>query len=254
VSVETFTAAQLEKRKRRVRGLSGWSSAPRRRTATRRVYALRSRISCGICERKMEGAARRGDTIYYRCNARTLVPESRTALAHPLQVYLREDRVTTAINRWIGELFSPLNRREMVETLFEADDTAGRHEELQAQLRDRIAAAQVVMGRMQKALDAGWDPAELREQYNAAAAEKHAAEAALARCPREAVLTRSELESYVDQLGDIGLALGRAEAEERRQLYESLRYHHVEQIVDLEIDPLADRLDKLPVSEARHAP
>ena len=248
VSVETFTAAQLEKRKRRARGLSGWSSVPRRRTPTKRVYALRSRISCGICERKMEGAARRGDTIYYRCNARTLVPDSATALAHPLQVYLREDRVTTAINRWIGQLFDPLNRREMVDTLFEADDSVDRHEERQAQLRDRVAAAEIVMGRMQKALDAGWDPAELREQYNAAAAEKHAAEAALARCPREAVLTRSELEAYVDQLGDIGLALGRAEAEERRELYESLRlsmvYHHVDQIVDVEIDPLADRVDK----------
>jgi hypothetical protein len=47
---------------------------------------------------------------------------------------------------------------------------------------------------------------------------------------------------------DIGLALGRAQAEERRQLYESLRlsltYHHAEQIVDVEIDPLADRVDK----------
>jgi hypothetical protein len=43
-------------------------------------------------------------------------------------------------------------------------------------------------------------------------------------------LTWSELEAYVDQLGDIGLALGRAEAEGWRQLYESLRlsliYHH----------------------------
>jgi hypothetical protein len=53
------------------------------------------------------------------------------------------------------------------------------------------------------ALDAGWDRAELREQYNAAAAEKHAAEAACAQSPREAVLTRPELDAYVDQLGDL---------------------------------------------------
>ena len=99
----------------------------------------------------------------------------------------------------------------MVDTLFDADDTVDR-EERQSQLRDRVAAAQIVLARMQKALDAGWDPAELREKYNVAGAEKHAAEAALSRSPREVVLTRSELEAYVDQLGDIGLALRRAEA------------------------------------------
>jgi hypothetical protein len=104
------------------------------------------------------------------------------------------DRVTTAINRWIGHLFDPLHRREIVDTLFEADDTFDRHAERRAQLRDRV--------------------------------------------------------------GDIGLALGRAEAEERRQLYESLRlsliYHHAEQIVDVEIDPLADRVDKYRVRGATH--
>jgi hypothetical protein len=144
----------------------------------------------------------------------------------------------------------------MVDTLFEADDTADRHEELQAQLRDRIAAAQVVMGRMQKALDAGLDPAELREQYNAAAAEKHAPEAALARSSRKELLTRSDLKLYVDQPRDIGPVLGRAELEERRQPYESLRlsqvYHHADQIVDVEIDPLADRVVKSRVRGRTH--
>jgi hypothetical protein len=28
-------------------------------------------------------------------------------LAHPLQVYLREDLVTTAMNRWVGQKTSP---------------------------------------------------------------------------------------------------------------------------------------------------
>ncbi|MDX6283000.1 MAG: hypothetical protein QOH03_4071 [Kribbellaceae bacterium] len=251
VSVETFTAAQLEKRKRRTGGVAGWSSMSRQRTSKKRTYELRGRVRCGICDRKMEGAARHQEVKYYRCNARTLVPESATALAHPPQIYLREDFVTPAINRWIGELFGPLNRQVTIDLLLEDDDSSARRDEHVAQLRDRVAAADVVMGRLQRALDAGWDPTALREQYNAAVAEKRAAETAITQVPPEAVMSREELEGYVDQLGDMARALERAEPEERSQLYGALRlslvYHHVDQIVDVEVDPLADRVDKLRV-------
>ncbi|MEV8371129.1 recombinase family protein [Kribbella sp. NPDC056861] len=248
LSVETFTAAQLEKRRRRKGGRSDWSSIDRRRVSKKRVYELRGRIMCGICERKMEGAARHRETIYYRCNARTLVPESATALAHPAQVYLREDLVSTAINRWIGQLFDPLHRRGTIDALLEADDSVARHAEHLAQLRDRVSAADVVMSRLQRALDAGWDPVELREQYNAAVAEKRSAEAAFGQLPCEEMLNRDELEGYIDQLGSMSRALDRAEPEERSQLYAALRlslvYHHADQIVDVEVDPLADRVVK----------
>ncbi|MGW7682968.1 hypothetical protein ACWGID_19690 [Kribbella sp. NPDC054772] len=104
------------------------------------------------------------------------------------------------------------------------------------------------MKKLRKALDAGWDPAKLREQYNAAAGEKRAAEAALAAVPSEKSLSRKELESYVDELGSVGKALNLAGSEELSELYSSLRlaltYHHREQIVEVEVDPLADRVDK----------
>ncbi len=121
VSVDTFTAAQLEQRRRRRGGERGWSSIGRSRQEKKRVYVLRSRIKCSICARKMEGAARRQVVIYYRCNARTLVPGSATALAHPPQIYLREDLVTPAINRWIGQLFDPQNREATITALVAAD-------------------------------------------------------------------------------------------------------------------------------------
>ena len=97
-------------------------------------------------------------------------------------------------------------------------------------------------------LDAGWDPVELRAQYNAAVAEQRAAETALAAAPDESRVSREELEAYVDQLGNAARALGRAEPEELAELYSSLRLsltcHHVELIVEVEVDPLADRVDK----------
>jgi hypothetical protein len=66
-------------------------------------------------------------------------------------------------------------------------------------------------------------------------------------------MSREELEGYIDQLGDMARALDRAEPEERSQLYGALRllvYHHVDQIVDVEVDPLGDRVDKLRVRGA----
>jgi hypothetical protein len=50
-------------------------------------------------------------------------------------------------------------------------------------------------------------------------------------------------------------ALDRAEADELSQLYSSLRlmltYRHAEQILDVEVDPLVDRVDKLRVRGGR---
>ncbi|WP_432874838.1 hypothetical protein ACQPYH_22925 [Kribbella sp. CA-245084] len=61
---------------------------------------------------------------------------------------------------------------------------------------------------------------------------------------------------YVDQLGDIASALDNAGPEELSELYSSLRlsltYDHREQTVDLEVDPLADRVDKYRVRGATH--
>jgi hypothetical protein len=195
----------------------------------------------------MEGAARRQDTIYYRCNARTLVPGSATAMAHPQQIYLREDLITLHVNRWIGSLFDPIHRAETITRLLEADDSTVQVHEHVDRLRDRVTAAETVMERLRKALDAGWDPVELRERYNAAVAEKRSAEAALAAVSTEQGLSREELETYVDQLGDISRAFGTAEPEELSELYSSLRLsltYHAKQIVEVGVDFLADRVDK----------
>jgi hypothetical protein len=67
--------------------------------------------------------------------------------------------------------------------------------------------------------------------------------------PRQIYLREGEeLEAHVNQLSDVARALDSAEPEELSELYSSLRlsltYHHIDQTVDVEIDPLADRVDK----------
>ncbi|WP_202867430.1 recombinase family protein [Kribbella pittospori] len=249
ISVQTFTAAQLRQRKRKSDGIQKWSAVERRRTSPKRVYALRGLVRCGLCARKMEGAARRQEVVYYRCNARTLVPGSASAIAHPRQIYLREDVVTPAINRWIGSLFDAVHRAETIEALLAEDDGEDHRSGHVEDLRGRVRAAKITMDRVRKALDAGWDPVELREQYNAAAAEKRVAEKALASLPTQVTITRSQLETWIDELGDIGAALNASSPEELNQLYGSLRlsltYYHADQTVDVEVDPLGDRVDKV---------
>jgi hypothetical protein len=178
-------------------------------------------------------------------NTSTPRPLSRVTISRNL----REDVVTPAVNRWVGSLFDPMHRADTVEALFVADDGEQRRSDYVEDLRGRVRAAKVTMDRARKALEAGWDPAELRDQYNAAAAEKQTAERALSSVPNEEVVTRKQLEAWVDELGDIGTALNAANPEDLGQLYRSLRlsltYHHVDQRVDVAVDPMADRVDKV---------
>jgi hypothetical protein len=78
-----------------------------------------------------------------------------------------------------------------------------------------------------------------------------AAESALAAVPTERGISRAELEAYIDHLGDVTTALNGAEPQELAELYASLRlcltYHHIEQRIDVEVDPIGDRVDELRV-------
>ncbi|WP_275592685.1 zinc ribbon domain-containing protein [Actinokineospora baliensis] len=77
--------------------------------ATKRVYALRGRVRCGHCERRMEGTPRE-NRIYYRCAARSIVPGSPILATHPKNIYLPENAVLPHLNDWISGLLAPKNR------------------------------------------------------------------------------------------------------------------------------------------------
>lgn len=63
----------------------------------------------------------------------------------------------------------------------------------------------------------------MREQYDSAVAEKRSAEMALTAAPSEVGESHEELESYIEQVGDVAKALNKAEPEELTELYASLR-------------------------------
>jgi hypothetical protein len=240
VSVEMFTRVQLELPVRRGGGPADQAKRERTRVTTSRVYRFRTRVRCDLCGRKMQGAARK-HTVFYRCCARTLVPGSPVADIHPANVYLREDHLTRKLNAWIATLFSPENLDSTAEDLAAVDDEQEARESATIGLTRRIALAESAMVRLRQALEAGRDPAALTEQYNAAAAEKRAAEAELSAVEVPEQVSGADIREMVHELGEMASALDQADAKDMTSLYEALRlqvdYNHETRSAQVIISP-----------------
>ena len=101
VSVEDFEAARAI-----MAGAGrGRQASHETRERVRNPYALRGRLYCGSCGRKMQGQYSNHDP-YYRCR----YPKE-YALAshvrHPGNVYLREADILPAIDTWLAVIFAP---------------------------------------------------------------------------------------------------------------------------------------------------
>ncbi|MEU4390157.1 recombinase family protein [Kribbella sp. NPDC023855] len=238
VSVETFTRVQLEMRARRGSDMASRASQPRTRVAPKAAYLFRGAIRCESCGRKMEGAPRK-HAMFYRCAARTLVPGVKEELGHPPTVYLREDHLSDGVNGWIAKLFSPENLDETVAILVGAQGKDDAVDAAEQGFRGRIAAAEGTIGRLQRALEAGWDPEALTGQYNAAVAEKKAALAGLEALEPAERLGASDIRAMVKELGAMKAVLDRADRGDLADLYGALglevSYNHKTRVADVSI-------------------
>lgn len=143
--------------------------------------AARGLVRCGICHRRMQGAAIRQGT-YYRCLARSLAPGSPVLADHPRTVNLREDNLLDPLNRRIAKLFAPEHVDNTVAELLasqQLDTSVG----LRETAAKRLADAEARLRRHQAAIEAGVEPVALVEAINRAHAEKEAARAELAHTP-----------------------------------------------------------------------
>lgn len=238
VSVEVFTRVQLEMRARRGSDMASRASQPRTRVAPKAAYLFRGAIRCESCGRKMEGAPRK-HAMFYRCAARTLVPGAKDELGHPPTVYLREDHLSDGVNAWIARLFSPKNLDETVAILVGAQGKEAAVDAAEQVFRERIAAAEATMARLQRALEAGWDPEALTGQYNAAVAEKKAAFAGLEALEPAERLSASDISAMVKELGAMKAVLDRADRGDLADLYGALglevSYNHKTRVADVSI-------------------
>lgn len=105
------------------------------------------------------------------------------------------------MNEWIAGLFSPENLDRTVALLAGAQSEEDPADAAERTFRQRIAAADATMTRLQRALDAGWDPEALTSQYNAAVAEKKAALAGLEALEPAERLSGADIRAMVEELG-----------------------------------------------------
>jgi len=239
VSVETFTEVQLMRRKKAAGGLESRRKLERGPRRTSRVYPLRGRVRCGYCQRRMEGTPR-GERIYYRCAARSIVPGSPVLASHPKNVYLPEAAVLERLNAWLGSVFDPTRRDETVRQILGA--AAAEPANARASAAERaLAEAEARLRRLQAAIEAGADPAALIDPLNRAQERVMAARLERDRAPSARALSRAEVEARLDYLDDDGAALWRATPEELAELYAELSleltYHPGDRLVDVAIEP-----------------
>ncbi|MEJ2852407.1 MULTISPECIES: recombinase family protein [unclassified Saccharothrix] len=239
VTVEEFTQAQLLRKSKSAGGLKTARKAERAERPTKRVYLFRGRLRCTVCDRKME-ASPRARGMYYRCPARTLPNGSPALGTHPPTIYLREDVLQDAVNKWLGGLFDPRNVDRTVAALVASQGTE-TPTNLEA-ARKRLAKAEQELSRYQAAIKAGIDPLALVEPMNAAQATRAAAKAELECAPAPTALTAAEVYAMIDSLGDVGAALNGAKVESLANLYSALdlqvRYKDKAHVADVMIKPV----------------
>jgi len=221
VSVEDFEAAQAIM----AGGGRARQASHETRERVRNPYALRGRLYCGFCERRMQGQYNHGDA-YYRCR----YPKE-YALAshvrHPANVYLREDDVLPAIDRWLTVIFAPHLLTQTIREMQAAQappatpEPAAPAPDTQATVADCDAR----LARYQATLDAGGDPQTIAEWTRQVKAERAAA---LARDATQTLrnpsrrLTEDDIRALITALGNLRDVIRDAGPAEKAAIYDQL--------------------------------
>lgn len=181
-------------------------------------YVLRGLLYCAACGRRMQGAVRVGKQttrILYRCELGKARSTPVELADHPRTVYLREDAVTSRLDRWISSLADPedLVRGQHVDPTADAGYAA-----LQRQLSEanRKVAALVT------AVESGVAVEDLADALRVRAAERDELKARLERAERPSAMSAAQIDALVEELGGLAAVLGEATGAERAQVYASL--------------------------------
>ena len=227
-------------------GARAWQHKPHTPAPTPRVYLLRKRLRCGLCQRRLQGHWVHAQP-YYRCS---YPPEYRaaTGLAHPRTIYLREADLLPHLDRWLARLFDPDHLDDTLDTLEQAsNDHAATAQQLGA-AEQTIADCHRQLAQYRAALGAGADPTEVTAWINQATAAKAAAEdeRARLRATTPKALGRGELRRIVTEAGGLLTALDNADRTRRATLYERLgvegEYQPAERLVVVTADLVCQRL------------
>ena len=247
IDEETFTAVQ------KLLAARGRGPTVRKPHPARRPYALRGVLACGICHRRMQGTWT-NDAPYYRCR----FPDEyalANKIKHPRNVYLREDALLPALDRWLGKYFAPHHRDDTIATILAAQGSEGEdttalvaHQTI-TECDRKLARYRTAL----EALDDDTDPALIAGWITETQKQRAAAETQLRQTSRQAHMTQQQISDLVNELGDTATALASANPVDKADLYGKLglhlTYHPKNQTVRAEARLNSHRMGRRFVSE-----
>jgi site-specific DNA recombinase len=187
-----------------------------------RPYALRGLLLCGLCARKMQGHWV-NDRAHYRCRYPSEYAGSKE-LEHPRNVFLREDLVVPALDRWLASLFTRTHLPATIKALAEAqeiDVDPGRADMLEA-ARRTVADCDQRLAKYRAGLEAGMDPGLVAQWTAEVRAQRLQAEQQLRPPPEVRHLSEAEIAQLVGSIRDVVKTLSRADAASKAAVYREL--------------------------------
>ncbi len=217
ISAEVFSDAQ-----RVLLGRGGKPTSQTKRPAPR-LYLLRGLVFCGACDRRMN-ANWANKAVYYRCR----FPQEYALannVSHPLNVYIREDRLVTRLDRWLATIFDDHVVERTLDRLDAAQQVSSGTDALSAAIRREITAADRKLARHRPALEAGADPAVVAGWIQEVQSVEFEAQRRLelirpAAAPK---LDRDQLAAAIRELGDMVRLLTSASPDRKARILRRVR-------------------------------
>jgi DNA invertase Pin-like site-specific DNA recombinase len=178
VSVADFIAAQEVGKSKAGRGGVPLPRTEKHRDTTA-SYPLKGRIRCSVCNRRMEVERynRRNDDeralryVRYRCRLRGIVPGSKAAEEHPLNIRVGQAAILSALANELARLFSPEHIDATVKTMIAAESGPTLEYARIRTARQRLSEAETRLGRLYDSIESGVDPAMIASRIEALQAE-----------------------------------------------------------------------------------
>lgn len=216
IDTETFQRTQD------VLAAHGAGRQHRERHSTQHRYVLRGLLHCGLCNRRMQGQQSK-QALYYRCRFPTEYGLA-NKVEHPRNIYLAERELLPPLDEWLAACFALHHLTDTIEALHDAQPDI-------VVAAAAVAAEQVIhdcdakLTRYRAALEAGTDPQLVARWTTEVQARRAEALAQSRQATNRRRMSKEEIRSLVEALGNIRAVLTDAEPEDKAEVYRQLGLH-----------------------------
>ena len=175
---------------------------------------------------------------YYRCRfpeEYALVNE----IDHPKVVYLREAEIAERIDEWLLTAFGPGQVARTIEALTQVAPDS--EQSVRIELSKKIAGCDRKQAQYRAALDAGGDPIEISGWINDEKKKRAGFEEEFKAVSRGGRLEHDEIVKIIEKIGDLTVAINRADPADKAELYREIGlkmvYFPQKQLVEARLEP-----------------